>query len=306
MASYESACYCSGDLGPGTITSDSIDTIRLSGLTTVILWAVHIGRPQISGQQYGDLIFNNAPDLFVSQGKFNPGSSSAIAAWPGQIAQLMQAPSKVSKILFSIGGWGVEDFTSIQYMLGHGLKKVLVENFAVLRSAFPSVAGIDLDCEEDVLRDVIVAFSEILFEAGFFVTFCPYINPSYWRDCMHALWQGGKKISWWNLQCYAGGNYNRSDLTPWLDALGSVVPKGMAASYLMPGLAVQGTESDGQCPNGPGGMQATFAAMSDPSLRGGFLWNFDGIVANTTPCPGGSGLADYVGAITAGLAGVNG
>jgi hypothetical protein len=307
MASTIAAAYCSGYLGPGNIQK-YISNIQQSRLTTAILWALHIGRPSIPGQHYGDLIFNDSPNLFVSQGKFNPNNNSNIAAWPGQIAQLKQGGSAVSKIFFSIGGANppVYDFTSIQYMLKNGLTGALVQNFTALRKAFTVngtcvIDGFDLDCEEFVDQSTIVQFSQILFKLGFQVTFCPFDNQSFWQGAMQTLWNQGMKVSWWNLQCYAGGYGNRSDLSPWIQSLAAVVGKQAAPSFLVPGLAVQGSEGDGQCPTGNGGICPTFAGWSKLGLGGGFLWLYDAIIQNSSPCPGPADLAAYVAAINNGL-----
>lgn len=308
MATYNSAAYCSGDLGPGNIASHIAD-IQNSGLTTAILWAMHIGRPSVQGQQYGDLVFNDMPNLIVSGGKFNPTNSSAIAAWPAQVAQLKQQGS-VSKLFFSFGGavpW-VQDFTTVQYMLTNGMAGVLEENIAALKTAFTidgtcAIDGFDIDCEEDVDASTIVGFCQILFRQGFEVTFCPFWDPETWQGYMQTLWDQGMKVSWWNLQCYAGGNPNRGNLSPWIAALAAVVGKETAPSYLMPGLAVAGAQdtNDGQCPTGNNSICTTFATWNGLGLPGGFLWTYDWILKSPTLCSGQNKLSAYVAAINDGL-----
>jgi hypothetical protein len=56
--------------------------------------------------------------LIVSDGKFNPNSDPAIAAWPAQVAKL-KSQGSVRNVFISIGGASppVEDFTTIQKML---------------------------------------------------------------------------------------------------------------------------------------------------------------------------------------------
>lgn len=305
---YNTAAYCSGELGPGNIQGN-VSNIVQSGLTTPILWALHIGRPSISGQQYGDLIFNDAPNLFVSGGVFNPNNVDAIAEWPAQVASLMQEGSGVKQIFFSIGGANppVYDFTTIQYMLQNGMENVLQENFQALKTAFTvdgtcCIAGFDLDCEEDVDSSTIVSLCQILFQLGFQITFCPYTSVGFWQGCMQSLWNEGMQVSWWNLQCYAGGSWNKSDLTQWLDALAAVTGSSTPGSYLVPGLAVAGSEGDGQCPTGDDSFCTTFAGWVAAGLAGGFAWNYDSIVSNPGECSGAT-LADYVSAINAGLNG---
>jgi hypothetical protein len=66
----EIAAYCLGKLGPGEIQNYS-GNIRKSGLTGPILGYLHIGRPVIAGQIYGDLIYYSFPDdLLISNGEF--------------------------------------------------------------------------------------------------------------------------------------------------------------------------------------------------------------------------------------------
>lgn len=303
MATYNTVAYCSGDLGPGNIQK-YLAQIQQSGLTTAVLWAVHIGRPSIPGQKYGDLIFNDMPNLFVSQGAFNPSGSPAIAAWPGQVAQLKQK-SSVSRIFFSIGGANppVYDFTSIQYMLQHGMKNVLVDNFTCLKKAFTVngtcvIDGIDLDCEEGVDENTMVVFCQILFGLGFKVTFCPFTSSGWWQSIMQTLWNQNMKVSWWNLQCYAGGGGNQP--SDWIKTLAKIVGAQAAPSYLIPGLGVQDSDGGGQCPFGSGSICQTFAGWSSLKLPGGFLWNFD-TMSSGAGCTGPVTLPAYVNAINQGL-----
>src|SRR5215218_5613225 len=139
----EIAAYCLGKLGPGEIQNYS-GYIRKSGLTVPILSFLHIGRPEITGQNYGDLIYNSFPDdLLISNGEFNPRKTPEIAAWPKQVAQLKQ-DSSVRKIFLSIGGQGYDnifDFRTIEYMLTHGLAGVLELNFGMLRGIFRTDTG---------------------------------------------------------------------------------------------------------------------------------------------------------------------
>jgi hypothetical protein len=306
MASENVAIYCWNDFGPGKI-KDNIAKLQQSGVTTAILWAVHVGSPNTPKrkQKYGDLIYNDdPPNLFVSQNKFNPGNSPQIAAWPGLVAQLKQGGSSVSKIFLSIGGGdGVQDFTTIEYMLTHGMTETLIDNLTALRDAFKVngtcvIDGIDLDCEESVHQDTIPVFSQILFNLGFEVTFCPYDyqDRKFWQTCMQKLWDLGLKVSWWNLQCYSGGNFNRTKLPDWISTLAGVVGKDAAPSFLWPGLAVMGSGTNDQCPDG---ICTTFAGWSKLGLGGGWLWRYDDI--GKRPCSVPADLAAYVTAIKKGL-----
>ncbi len=348
MTTYRTACYCG--LGPGT-TSNNLPLIQKSGLTTVIEFALHVGRLGNGVQQWGDFVFNNGYPTesypFIRNGNFNPYNDPDVAAWPNDLGALKHSGG-VKEIYFSIGGWGgypdypVKDFATIQYMLDNGMKQVLVDNFTALKNQFPAIDGFDLDCEEfgnspgqfypqfyptkdphTVGQHTVVQLCEILFGLGFKVTFCPYDNSATWQGIMQQLCTAKTGVvSWWNLQCYAGGSGNLSNLASWLQTIADVkVPDGTtngtpigknAAAYLVPGLSVQNQDPywpDPQCPAGEGGMCPAFVDMNQQSkdagysdLAGGFLWDLDGIVSNTNLCSGKvPTLGNYVNAITSGL-----
>jgi hypothetical protein len=322
-----------------------VPLIQQSGLTTVIEFALHFGRQGNGVQQWGDFVFNNGypqPSYpFIQDGKFNPYNDAAIAAWPADLEKLKQGGS-VKEIFFSIGGWGgapdypVKDFATFQYMLDNGMKNVLVKNFDKFKGKFPLVDGFDLDCEEfgnspsqfpkvypnpdptKVSADTIVQLCEILFKFDFKVTFCPYNKSDIWQTSMQRVCTELKQVvSWWNLQCYAGGSSNLFNFATWLQTLAAVkLPNGNpigpnAGAFLVPGLSVQNQDPqwpNPQCPTGNGGMCLTFTDLSKKipkgynDLAGGFLWDLDGITSNTNPCNGKKpSLADYVNAINTGL-----
>lgn len=307
MASANLAAYCWEDFGPAKI-KNNVTKLQNTGLTTAILWAVHVGAPNNAiKHKYGDLIFNNDKDhpenLFISQGLFNPNKNSQTGAWPEYVAKLKQGG--VNRVFFSIGGGGVTDFTAIEYMLTHNMTDVLAQNLDALRTAFTDKAtkqcaidGFDLDSEESVSQDTIVKFSAMLFKLKFAVTFCPYRDQDFWKGCMKTLWDNGRKVSWWNLQCYDGGDPNRKPekLDTWIKALAAVVGEKAAPSFLLPGLAVMGSGPNEQC---PGGICRTFSTWKDHKLGGGWLWRYDDI--GKKPCPGRADLTAYVDAINKGL-----
>jgi hypothetical protein len=325
---HNTAAYLGDEGAPGSIQKHIAD-IQASGLTTVILIALHVGRKmkKYPDMNIGDLMYNHYPDgLLVSGGKFNPKNNSAIAVWPGQVAQLKQQGS-VRKVFISVGGQGgynqerdVFDFRTIQKMFTEGKEGILRDNIAALKAAFTinrvcAIDGFDIDCEEKdvgepgekVDENTIVKFCQILFEHEFAVTFCPYESDTWWRDCMQKLWKQGHKVSWWNLQCYAGGSGNQDDLSPWYRALSAVVYPQAPASFLVPGLAVKSAkdvlpETDRLCPTGPKSFYTTFRGLNNPRLAGGFLWNYDALVGQSTVCSGQNHLSAYVQAITGALA----
>jgi hypothetical protein len=322
--SHELAAFGLAELRPGEIINATKRIID-SGLTTVILGLLHIGRPmkEFPKMVYGDLIYNDYEiGLLVSEGKFNPQRQPFIDYWPGEVAALKGSSSSVKRIFISIGGQGnnnIFDFRTIQWMLNSNQGEVLRDNFKTLRDAFTIngacvIDGIDLDCEEPVEDLTIIDFSKMLFDLGFEVTFCPYNNRDQWQRCMRELWnqKPQRKVSWWNLQCYDGGDPNRDEVEfkRWIESLREVVRPEDPASYLMPGLHVRNDGRVlGQCPWGNESFYETFGKFGEWSkpgrLRGGWLWSYDSIRDNESKqlcsAPMGPFLRDYVVAIDQGL-----
>jgi hypothetical protein len=323
---HNSVAYVWNMGGPGELENHLAD-IQASGLTTVILFGIHLGRPilKFPDLMMGDLLYNDyAADppkilrgnLLVSRGKFNPNNDPVIAAWPAQVAQLKKHGS-VSKVFISIGGasqW-VYDFRVIESMYLLDAADVLEANFQALKDAFTfdgacAIDGFDIDNEEGVSADTIVNFCTMLFEQKFEVTFCPYSGPSVWQDYMQKLLKAGHEVSWWNLQCYAGGSWNlhKDQFQLWIDALDAVGGKkrASAASYLVPGLGVKGVEDlddrEQRCPFGSKSFEEIAAGWKNLGLAGVFMWKYDGIAKNPDLCgKGQNNLANYVNAINSGL-----
>lgn len=319
---YNNVAYVWNMGGPGELQRYIAD-IQGSGLTTVILFGLHIGRKldALPAMKLGDLMYNDfAADpangilrgnLLVSDGKFNPTNDPAIAAWPAQLAQLKQR-SNVSKVFMSIGGasqW-VYDFRTIESMLSQPASAALLKkNFQALKEALTVggacvLDGFDIDNEEFVSADTIVWTCEMLFALGFDITFCPYQDQDTWQGYMQTLWDKGLKVSWWNLQCYAGGSGNRTNLAPWLTALGQVVGAENAPGYLVPGLAVKSADdvfpvSDRLCPDQ---VESAVAGWNNSALAGVFFWRYDALtLSNSGRCGGTNSLAHYLHAVEQGM-----
>jgi hypothetical protein len=201
--------YAGGPLGPTDITQN-LSATQQTGWTTIILSLFHIGNPNnVSGQHWGDIIFNGSP-MVVSQGSYVADSS-----WPGNIAQLKQEGS-VTRIYASFGGGPpVVDFGTIKTIYeenGNSFSGTMLEtNFRVFRETFTAIDGIDMDCEETYDQPSFVAFCEMLIGMGFDITFCPYAQweMSFWTGSLAAIESNNPgAVKWWNLQCYDGGGGN--------------------------------------------------------------------------------------------------
>ena len=275
------ALYAGGPLGPSEI-SQNLAATQKAGWTTIILGLFHIGRPAVTGQTYGDIIFNDS--MTISQGKYVVDSS-----WPNNVAQLKQAGSSVTKVYASIGGGlGVEDFQTIEKIYqsnGNSFAGTMLEtNLQTLRQAFPAIDGIDMDCEDNYDQVSFVAFCEMVIGLGFAITFCPYASweMSFWTASLAQIeQQHSGAVKWWNLQCYDGGLGN--DPKNWADAITQAIP-----AFPTNGFIVAGDWTE----DSPSNVTTLLSSFSgEACLGGGFIWNMDGILN------GPSTMADYVGAI---------
>lgn len=279
------ALYAGGPLGPDKI-AQNLSATQKAGWTTIILGLFHVGRPQIKGQNYGDLIFNDTP--IITQGEYQ-----ADETWPGNVEQLKQSGSSVTKIYASIGGGEpVEDFQTIQAIYQNNRNSfsgtMLETNLQKLKDTFPAIDGVDMDCEDNYDPASFVAFCEMIIGMGFDVTFCPYDRwqKPFWTGSLKQIENGHPgAVKWWNLQTYAGGGGN--DPKDWADAIIAALPDFSTDGYI---LASDWTEDS------PSQVTDLFSNFKGEScLGGGFIWNMDGILSS------GSSMADYVNAISAGL-----
>ncbi len=267
-----------------------IDDLKGSGFTTVVAWAVHVN-------QNGDLIFNDP--TIVSDGKYVGDSG-----WPSRLANLKQGGS-VNRLLFSIGGWGVQDFPNIQSLIqsqGTGPGSILYKSFAALKSEIPTIDGIDLDDETLYDQSTTVQFSQMLNTLGYMVTFCPYTDTDFWVNCLYELnSKNPNAVTGFNLQCYAGGAGN--DPQTWISAIQDKMESDFDAEwFVFPGLWCRHGNRcvEGDCPDD---ITRQFAAWKPEGMRGGFIWLYDDIqkCEDSGVCPGSMKTAAYAGAVVKGL-----
>jgi len=285
MSNITATIYGGGSFYSGGQTV--VDDLKSSGFTTVIAWAVHV-------EANGDLVYNDPPPI-VGNGKYIGDSK-----WPGCLANLKQGGS-VNRLLFSIGGWGVRDFSNI-HQLGTGPDSILYRNFKALKDAIPAIDGIDLDDEESPYnKETIVGFSQMLHTLGCQVTFCPYNNQDFWINCLYALnSKTPDLVTGFNLQCYAGGAGN--DPQVWINAIKQKMgPRFPAAAFVYPGLACRSKDQDKRCMQGdcPDDITSKLKRWKSTGIQGGFIWLYDDIqkCSDSGSCPGRMDTAAYAGAI---------
>lgn len=264
-----------------------IKDLKDSGFTTVVAWCVHL-------HEKGDLFFNDV--RIVSDGKYIGDSE-----WPSRLLNLKQGGS-VTRLLFSMDFFHVHSLMESQ---GTGPDSILYQNFAALKSAIPSIDGIDFDDEKFYDHSTTVKFSEMLKTIGYEITFCPYTAMSFWVDCLHSLnGNNGNTVTGFNLQCYSGGAGN--DPGTWINAIQEKMGSDFdAKGFVFPGLWCR--HGDG-CVGGncPVDITSQFKAWKPEGIQGGFIWLYDDIekCKDSGICSGSMDTAAYATAIDAGFSDV--
>jgi hypothetical protein len=254
----------------GTAT---MNTLRASGYTTVMLWTIHVDGTT------GNLVFNDVS--VVANGAYIGNAN-----WPSQLASLKKAPTSVNRIEVSVGSWSdpasSADFVHIQSLINaHGTNtdSILYKNFRALKTATGADA---IDFDDETLYDVTttVKFARMLASIGYKVTFCPYTNPTFWQSAYNQLIGIVDGVY---LQCYAGGAGN--DPASWNGYFSGL--------KVQPGM---------WCKNGSGCASGSSASdvlsqmsswRSSAGIPGGFMWLYDDMLS----CSAGGTAADYARAI---------
>jgi hypothetical protein len=280
---YNVALYGSGLFGRNLapLNSTQLTAVQGSGFTTLILWALHVDAA-------GDFNYNDTP--IVVGGNF----TNQYSYLPALLTEL-KASGTVNQILFSLGGWGVGDFDNIKTLFAepnNAGKATLIKSFNALAAALP-IDGFDFDLEPTdhvytPYADTVVELSLLLAGvAGGVVTYCPYEESDFWLGCVESAYQQNQSqpvVSWFNLQCYAGGGGN--DPNQWVTDVSNVASQcGIADpnAFIVPGY---------DAGSGPAAICQNFPTLK---VKGGFIWNSSGVFASGSP------PSDYAQAVTNGL-----
>lgn len=263
-----------GVFGGGPLYNDAatvLPRLKDSGFDTVIFWSVHI-------HDDGDLVLND--QLIVEDGAY-----VGDPAWPGLVVDLEAPPTTVVRTEFSTGAWGVPDFDNIAALIdseGTGPDSILYRNFAALKAAIPTIDAINYDDETFYEANPTIAFSLMLSELGYRVTFAPYEQMQFWvtvYDYLESVQPG--LVDRVLLQVYAGGAFNQP--AQWSEAF--------AGLEVEPGLwSLHGQD----CSAGltPAQVQTRMETWSDTTV-GGWMWLLDDLLACEAEYP----LEDYAAAI---------
>eukprot|EP01084_Bolivina_argentea_P154782 269790_1 len=273
-ADYNLVLYTHGLFQTPKLSTNN-DTIEIaqSGFQTIILWTIHVDKN-------ANLIYND--DYIVSNGKLNEsyyGKNGIDIS--SKISQLKSTTnSNVKNILFGIGsGPPPVDFSVIASIYKNPtLKQMLYTNLQVLMDL--GANGFDYDCEEfsgsvsrdNTLINVIVDMVYNLNKMGASVqTFVPYNAINSWMECLKDIYKNNNKqlVSWWNVQCYSGGNNNRYDLqSEWINNINKnskEIGVNNGSGYIVPGFSAS---------SGVNGIQNDFKQYGAGVVDGGFLWNW--------------------------------
>ncbi len=207
LLSQESAIYAGGPIYNNR--NSSINELRNSGFTTVIVWTIHI-------ESNGDLGFNGEFPL-VQNGVYVGDQS--YPNFPSDIALLKTAPTSINRIEFGLAAAGSGTFAAVQNFYnseGFGPGTTLYKNFDALKAAIPGIDAFNNDDETTYHAPSAVAFTKMLAGLGFKNAIVPYRNSSFWRTLVNevnAAYPGNIDRNY--LQCYAGGSRNNPCSSTW-------------------------------------------------------------------------------------------
>ncbi|MFI5845279.1 discoidin domain-containing protein [Catenuloplanes sp. NPDC051500] len=265
-ATGRSAVYGGGPFYSGG--QPVMDTLRASGFTTVVLWAIHVRADT------GDLWLND--ERIIADGAYVGN-----AAWPDQLRTLKQSPTSVNRIEVSVGSAGPDDWGAIDGLIdrtGTGSGSVLYRNFQTLRT-ITGADAINDDDEQHYDVDSTTAFARMVIAMGYRFTLVPYTNMAFWRTIKTNL---GDAVDRVYLQGYAGGAGNNP--ATWASSLGMPVDPGLWSRH--------GTN----CASGdsPATVESRMRSwQTSAGIQGGFMWLYDDMQA----CAAQGSPAAYAAAI---------
>ncbi len=207
LMGQESAIYAGGPIYNNR--NSSINELRNSGYTTVIVWTIHI-------EANGDLGFNGEFPL-VKNGVYV--GNQLYPNFPGDVARLKTAPTSINRVEFGLSSAGSGTFTAVQNFYnseGFGPGTTLYRNFAALKAAIPAIDAFNNDDESTYHVPSAVAFTKMLAGLGFKNAIVPYTRSSFWSALVsqvNAAYPGNIDRNY--LQCYAGGGGNNPCSSSW-------------------------------------------------------------------------------------------
>lgn len=232
----------------------------------------------------GGIVYNDPPyPMFDSSGNYTGDTN-----WASSLTQLKNN-TNITNIFFSIGNSAI---SALAAMGSSNLNKVLVS----LKNS--GITGVDIDAENwgqpgglDPMDPAVQTVTLAVIQAGLALTAAPYNNLSGWQS-----WQTfvnntkGGHISWFNVQCYAGGTGN-DPVQGWYTQFTPSVP-------IVAGFEATNSGTDGGQLTPTQALQTIQSWQSEVpqnSLAGAFVWEFSLIL------DGGNTVAEYATAMEEGL-----
>ena len=250
---------------------ENSDIIRSSGYNTITIWSVHIGTN-------GGLILNES-------GIVEDGEYIGRPNWPDGVRKLLEAPTSVNRVELSVGSADVPDWENIEALVkseGTGPSSALYRNFAKLKEILPEITAINNDDESNYDVETTVAFSKMLIDLGYKITFAPFTVPGFWEmvyDELEAYSPGSVDKVY--LQVYAGGSGN--DPASWNTRFDIKVTPGLWSYHA-------------GCNQGdsPESMETRMRDWNNATgIDGGFTWLFEDLLR----CSEKATVQEYAGAI---------
>ncbi len=248
----------SGVYGGGPIynnTSYSINELKTSGFTNLVVWTIHI-------ESDGSLGFNGEFPL-VANGSYI--GDSHYPNFKSDIASLKEGVTSLDRVELGLSGYGSGTYNNIRDLLacgeshcGTGPNSILYQNFAALKAAFPTIDAINNDDEDTYHVSSSVQFHIMLADLGFKTAIVPYMNQSFWQSLVTQVNQARPgAIDALYLQVYAGGGNNN----PCSWDLGLPVYAGLwSRDYSPSGVQTKMQDWKNSCKN---------------TVKGGFMWIYD-------------------------------
>jgi len=248
----------------------NITELRNSGLTTVIIWTIHIDAS-------GNLNLN-AEFPICSSGTYT--GNSTYPNFPASVALLKTAPTSIDRIEICVLGYNATgSFASIKSLIasqGTGTTSILYRNFNALKQAIPQITAVNFDDEATYDNASSKAFALMLGDLGYQVTMCPYTNSSYWNTLVSQInTTRPGLVDRIYLQCYAGGASNNP------------------CSWNVGGVPIYPGLWGGTTHMSASQVQSKLATWNS-CLSGGWIWLYDDIIGS---------MASYNTAIVNGVGG---
>lgn len=245
-----------------------LEDVTASGFNTIMIWSVHI---------HGDGTLYLNDTKAVDHGKLVIGQES-VEFW----GKLKGENSSIERIELSVGAGGCTDFEEIKKYIekdGAGKETVLYQNMQTLIEATGADA-VNFDDESCYDLKSATAFGQMCAEMGMKITFCPYVNISFWSNLAKALGEDADRVY---LQCYSGGQLNDNQYAKmWRDW---ALSTGLR---IIPGY---------WCGSAPGRCSAATVksklSRAADYTTGGFMWLYDDMMKMKSP----NSTKDYATAI---------